>query len=288
MTTVGGPATTSALSDFARDVHSQGGEDGILERIFELLGVTHGWCVEFGAWDGIHLSNTRHLIESAGWNGVLIEADASKFVELEANVREFPGITCKRAFVNFDPPDDLDTILAQTETPTEFDLLSIDVDGNDFHIWKAVTRYRPKVVVVEINPTIPNHIEFVQARDMSVQQGSSARSLVQLGQEKGYELVATTQCNVIFVRNDLFAALGIVDNSLDALRTGHDDETSILHLFDGTLVLAGRTTHPWNGIELRNERIQVLPRPLRTYTPEASDRVRKFQRYWAWLYRTRP
>jgi hypothetical protein len=288
MTTVGGPATSNVLSDFARDVHSQGGEDGILERIFELLGVTHGWCVEFGAWDGIHLSNTRHLIESAGWNGVLIEADPSKCRELEANVSPFPGVTARCAFVGFDPPGDLDTILAQTETPVEFDLLSIDVDGNDFHIWEAVRNYRPKVVVVEINPTIPNHVEFVQARDMAVQQGSSARSLVRLGNEKGYELVATTQCNVIFVRDDLFPALGIADNSLDALRTGHDDETSILHLFDGTLVLAGRKAHPWNGLELLDERIQILPRPLRRYTPEASTRMRKFQRLWAWLYRTRP
>lgn len=280
-------AAAAPLADHARDVHSQNGEDGILERIFSLLDVTEGACVEFGAWDGIHLSNTRLLIEQ-GWRGVLIEADPAKFVELQANTSRFPGVVCQNRFVGFEPPGDLDTILAETGLPDDFDLLSIDVDGNDFHIWKSVTRYRPKVVVVEINPTIPNHIEFVQARDMAVQQGSSARSLVVLGREKGYELVATTQCNVLFVREDLFPALGIADNSLDALRTGHDDETSILHLFDGTLVLAGRTTHPWNGIELRDARIQVLPAPLRRYTPEASPRLRKLQRAWAWLYRTRP
>ncbi len=287
MATVGSHATATVLADHARDVYSQNGEDGILERIFELLGVTDGSCVEFGAWDGIHLSNTRYLIEQ-GWRGVLIEADPARFPELEANTRQFPGVVCQNRFVGFDPPGDLDTILAGTDLPEDFDLLSIDVDGNDFHIWKSVARYRPKVVVVEINPTIPNHIEFVQARDMAVQQGNSARSLVQLGREKGYELVATTQCNVLFVRDDLYPALGIADNALDTLRTSHDDETSVLHLFDGTLALAGRTTHPWNGIELRNARIQVLPAPLRHYTPEASPRLRKLQRAWAWLYRTRP
>jgi hypothetical protein len=281
-------ASSTVLADYSRDDHSQGGEDGILERIFELLGVSEGWCVEFGAWDGIHLSNTRRLIESEGWHGVLIEADPAKFIELEANTAAFPGVVCRNAFVGFDPPTDLDSILGETEIPEDFDLLSIDIDGNDYYVWESVTRYRPKVVVVEINPTIPNHVRFVQARDMSVQQGTSALSLVELGKTKGYELVATTQCNVIFVRDDLYPAIGIADNSLDALRTGHDDETSILHLFDGTLVLAGRTTHPWNGMELKNERIQILPAPLRHYTPEASPRLRKFQRGWNWLYRKRP
>jgi hypothetical protein len=286
MTAVRTEATV--LADHARDVHSQNGEDGILERVFDLLGVPEGWCVEFGAWDGIHLSNTRNLIEHHGWRGLLIEADPAKFVELEENSRSFPGVACRNEFVGFDAPGDLDSILGDYDVPEDFDLLSVDVDGNDFHIWESVKRYRPKVVVVEINPTIPNHIEFVQPRDMAVQQGSSARSLVGLGQRKGYELIATTQCNVIFVRDDLFPSLGIADNSLEALRTSRDDETSILHLFDGTLVLAGRTRHPWNGMELRNERIQLLPAPLRTYTPEASPRLRKLQRAWGWLYRTRP
>jgi hypothetical protein len=123
---------------------------------------------------------------------------------------------------------------------------------------------------------------------MSVQHGSSALSMVRLGSQKGYELAAVTQSNAIFVHDGVFPLLGVTDNSLDTLRPSREDETSILHLFDGTLALAGRTRHPWNGMELRDARIQILPAPLRTYTPETSPRMRKLQRLWAWLYRHRP
>jgi hypothetical protein len=278
----------AGLTAYGRDVHSQNGEDGILERIFELLGVEHGWCVELGAWDGVHLSNTRHLIEHHGWNAVLIEADTEKFAELQENSRPFPQVTCVQRFVTFDPPDHLEGILARAGAPEDLDLLSIDVDGCDYHIWEGLQTYRPKVVVIEINPTMPNHIEFVQARDMAVQHGSSLQAMVGLGRRKGYELAAVTTSNGIFAREDVFPELGVADNSLDTLRPGHDHETSLLHLFDGTLALAGRTRHPWNGMELRDARFQILPAPLRVYSPDASPRMRRLQDLWAWLYRHRP
>ena len=147
--------------------------------------MTPGWFVEFGAWDGVHLSNTRHLIENGGWNAVLIEASTQKFAELEENSRAFPGVTCLRRFVTFDPPDNLDGILAGTAIPADFELLSIDMDGNDFHIWGSLRSYRPKIVLIEINPTMPNHVDFVQARDMSVQHRSSLAATVRLGRHKG-------------------------------------------------------------------------------------------------------
>ncbi len=276
------------LDAYAFDRYSQNGEDGILDRIFELLEVTDGWCVEFGAVDGVHLSNTHHQIKERGWRAVLIEPDLREFAKLTVNMSEFEGVTCVNSFVRFEPPDDLDGILATTQIPHDFALLSIDVDGIDYHIWDSLTRYRPRVVVIEINPTMPNHVAFVQARDPTVRHGSSLQAVVNLGTQKGYSLVATTTSNAIFVRDELFSRLGVTDNSLDTLRPGHEHETSILHLYDGTLVLAGRTRHPWNGLELRNSRIQILPRLLRAYSPEASPRIRKLERLWHWLYKNRP
>jgi hypothetical protein len=278
----------SNLADFARDEFSQNGEDGILERLFDLLDVDEGWCVEFGAWDGVHLSNTRNLVVNHGWHAVLIEADPEKFVDLQMNARAMPKVTCLNQLVNFAPPDDLEGILRRTSVPTDLDLLSIDVDGNDYHIWESLRDFRPKVVVIEINPTIPNHVAFIQQKDMRVAHGSSLLAMVQLGARKGYELCAVTTSNAMLVREDLFHVLGVADNSPDALRQGHEHETSILHLFDGSLALAGRTRHPWNGIELQEARMQILPAPLRVYSPEASARVRRLQKLWAWLYRHRP
>jgi hypothetical protein len=277
---------TSPLSSYARNEYSQYGEDGILLRIFDLLGVDRGWCAEFGAWDGIYLSNTHNLIKNHGWQAVLIEADPTKFRDLQNNAPV--GVTCLNRRVSFDPPDNLDELLAQTDAPADLDLLSIDIDGNDYHVWDTLHAYRPKIVVIEINPTMPNHIEFVQARDMNVKHGSSLLAMTNLGLKKGYQLAAATTCNAILAREDVFPALGVTDNAPDTLRPGREDETSLLHLFDGTLALAGRTRHPWNGMELRDRRVQILPARLRTYTPEASQLMRKLQSLWAWLYTRRP
>jgi hypothetical protein len=278
----------STLSSYANNTFSQNGEDGMLRRIFDMLEVSQGWCVEFGAWDGVYLSNTYNLIKNHGWRAVLIEADSAKFETLKENARPYAGVTCLNRLVEFDPPNNLDGILAQTDAPSDLDLLSIDIDGNDYHVWEGLRAYRSKVVVIEFNPTIPNHIEFVQARDMSVKHGSSLLAMVKLGARKGYQLAAAPGCNAIFVREDLFTVLDIEDNAIDTIRPGREHETSILHLFDGTLALAGRRQHPWNGMEIRERRLQLLPSRLRTYRPDASPRMRVLQGLWAWLYKHRP
>ena len=281
------PSRIAPLQPYARDVFSQNGEDGILERVFELLGVQDGWCVEFGAWDGHHLSNTANLIESRGWSAVLIEADPVKSEALRRNMAGKP-VTCIEDFVGFDPPNDLAGILKRTAIPQDFELLSIDIDGPDFHVWESLRGYEPKVVVIEINPTAPNHVEFVQARDMSVRQGSTLKAVTTLARRKGYEPVAVTITNGIFVRSDLVDLIGVEDRSLDALRPSRDDETYLIHLYDGTLLLGGRTIMPWHRIELRERRMQVLPKALRGYPPNAPLAVRLAQWCWHWLYRIRP
>ena len=59
-------------AEHATNVHSQNGEDGVIAEILDRLPELDRWCVEFGAWDGVHLSNTRHLIESRDFGAVLI------------------------------------------------------------------------------------------------------------------------------------------------------------------------------------------------------------------------
>ena len=192
------------LLDHKRDEYSQTGEDGVIERILEELPERDNWCVEFGAWDGLHLTNTRHLIESKGFSAVLIEASEKRFKDLRSNYSHNDQVYPINGFVGFEAHDNLDQILSATPIPNNFDLLSIDIDGNDYHVWNAVSKYKPKVVVIEFNPTIPTHILFTQPEDPSDNQGSSLLSLVQVGRQKGYELVSVLPLNAFIVREEYY------------------------------------------------------------------------------------
>lgn len=254
------------LLDSRKNVFSQCGEDGVLEKIFAVLQIEHGTCVEFGAWDGRHLSNTCNLLENRGWSGVLIEGSTRKFPDLQKNFGHRPDITLLNRLVNFTGPDCLDAILASTSLPVDFDLLSIDVDGNDYHIMESLETYRPKVIVIEFNPTIPPHVEFVQARDLSVNHGNSLLSLTRLAERKGYALICCTDWNAFFVDRVHFPLFGIEDNSPAQLWQLKDYLTSLFVLYDGTIKLSGNTSLLWHPEKIDEEKIQVLPRHKRVFS----------------------
>jgi hypothetical protein len=261
------------LRAFAKNYHSQAGEDGIIERILEVVGEGDRWCVEFGAWDGKHLSNTYHLIHRRGWSAVLIEGSLKRFWDLRSSFEANSNVVPIHRYVSFEGPDTLDAILAGTQIPHTFSILSIDIDGNDYHVWDALTTYTPRIVVIEFNPSIPNDIEFVQPRDLRVSQGSSLLSLVQLGRNKGYELVATTDWNAFFVREDLFSKFGMENNSLDRLRDDTKFQTKVFQLFDGTIMLTGCRQMLWHGATVSVDSLQAIPRPFRVY-PARMGRLR--------------
>ena len=127
--------------------------------------------------------------------------------------------------------------------------------------------YRPRVMLIEFNPTIPNDIVFIQPRDMSVFQGSSLRAFVELGKRKGYELVAANEVNAFFVLKELLQKFGIADNSIDALHTDHRYETALFQLYDGTLKIAGNTRLLWHNLPIEEKKLQVLSRHKRVYPP---------------------
>lgn len=183
------------LRSYERAVHSQGGEDGVLERIFECIGTTNRRFVEFGAWDGCHLSNTARLRLEHGWNGLLMDGDperAEGLVHTET--------------VNV---ENVEALFAKYDVAERFDLLSIDIDGNEYWVWDAIRAYRPRVVVIEYNiffstdvsktmPYDPDH-----RWDKTMFHGASLEALRRLGRQKGYSLVHTDSYapNAIFVED---------------------------------------------------------------------------------------
>lgn len=274
------------LNEFARNVTSQYGENGIIEKVLEIIGRNDKWCVEFGCWDGKHCSNSYDLIDSKGYSAVLIEGDSRRFGDLLKTYEGNEKVIPKNAFIGFNKEDNLDSILKNTEIPIDFDFLSIDIDGNDYHVWEAVQDYKPKVVVIEFNPTIPSNVEFVQPRDMSVSQGSSLLSMIKLAGKKGYELIACTTNNAFFVDLKYFNLFGITDNSPIALRM---DESKITHIFcgyDGTVFIRGCGIAPWQSILLKESKMQILPKWARKRFGDRNIIRRKLGRIYRRLRKT--
>jgi hypothetical protein len=253
------------LLEHKKNVYSQSGEDGIIEKILDTLPVRDKWCVEFGAWDGKYLCNVRNLIENKDYGAVLIEANKTKFVELQENYREASNVFLINEFVGFEPDDNLDKLLKTTPIPLDFDFLSIDIDGNDYHVWKVVSQYQPKVICIEFNHTIPPEIDFVQEAHPNVSQGSSLTAIVRLGKEKGYELISVVGCNAIMVENAYFEMFGIDDNSVQSLWVERNAITYLFVGYDGQVFLRGKKSLPWHAVPLKESDVNVLPSFLRKY-----------------------
>ena len=251
------------------NIYSQNGEDGVIREILSKLNHTDidKWCVEFGAWDGIHLSNTYNLIKNKGYNAVLIEGDKEKFKDLNENIPQKEVVKICR-FVRFEGKDTLDGILKTTPIPKGFDLLSIDIDGCDYHIFNSLEYYRPKVICIEFNPSIPNEVEYVQPKDFDIKRGASAKSIINLANKKGYDLVDMTLCNIFLVRNDLSEfVIGERIITLEDIRDDSDSKVFLFTGYDGTVLSNKKELSiAWHtGVPMRIDKMQYMPKYLRTY-----------------------
>jgi hypothetical protein len=272
------------LLEYRLNIYSEAGEDGIIKKILETLPSTDKWCVEFGAWDGRHASNTCNLIVNDDYSAILIEGDKAKFEKLRRNYKQKNNVITLNKFVGFKDKNNLDHILKMMPLPLDFDFLSIDIDGNDYHAWKAMSIYQPKLVCIEFNPTIPTEISFVQPADSAINQGASLLSLVELGKEKGYELVSVLPYNAFFVWSEYYPLFEIVNNSPVALRTHLDYITYLFSGYDGKIFLRGNLRLPWHNIVLRESKVQHLPPFLRKYP----DHYGKIERIMFFLFSATP
>ena len=206
-------------NEFKKDIHSQNGEDGIIEELLNRLQIKKGWVCEFGAWDGIHLSNTFNLVKTKNFKAVFIEGDQFKYKDLLNTVQRFSNIVPINAYVDYNDTDNsLDNLLKNTEIPYDFDILSIDIDSYDYHVWRNLKNYNPKIVIIEINFSVnTNNNDYIHQPPRY--NGTGFRPTFNLGLEKGYKFVLHTG-NMFFIRNDLFDKLNIhYNNELENFRT---------------------------------------------------------------------
>jgi hypothetical protein len=197
----------ATLAPFELRVFSQNGEDGVIEEIIARVGAPARWFVEFGVESGVE-ANCVFLGEVLGWSGLFIEADPDHHARLEARWRHRPRVRTLLAAV---APENVESLFRAGGIPAEPDVLSIDVDGNDYWIWQAIQGFRPRVVVIEYNSALDAELRLVQPYDPSSTWGrtdffgASLGALRALADQKGYRLVHTDLAgvNAFFVREDL-------------------------------------------------------------------------------------
>jgi hypothetical protein len=233
-----------------KNIYSQNGEDGIIEYIFEKINIKNGKFVEFGAWDGKHLSNSYNLFLN-GWSGIFIEYDSNKYKDLLNNFSNEEKITCINSMVGFSENDNLDTIIENCQHKDKnFDFISIDVDGLDYNIFKAMKKYLPKVICIEVNAG--HHPLYDKEIPISVSCNNINQSIKIIsdhGNEKGYFPLCYTG-NLFLVKNEykyLFVndIKDLTDIYIDFLKF-HTRE-GIRHLYKTFVV-----RKVFNGFEFKN------------------------------------
>jgi hypothetical protein len=192
----------SPLKAYGRKVHSQNDEDGIIEAIFADIKPRSKYFVEFGIgpnWQDPGytrgIEGNCVLLREQGWSGLFM--DGGQHPEKYNIQREF--VTAMN----------INSLLRKHKVPQDVDIVSIDVDGQDFWIWMALD-YRPSLVIVEMNCNFLTLHESLTVVfdpnfrwDGSKYYGASLGGLVKLGKEKGYKLVYANGTNAFFVRDDL-------------------------------------------------------------------------------------
>lgn len=197
------------LNRYEFQAFSQLGDDGIIAEIFKRIGTTNRYFVEFGVEDGSETNSTYLLYQ--GWKGLWIDGGEQHIATIHKTCAKAIQRGDLKAMQAFITAENIESLFDKASVPTEPDLLSIDIDRNDYYVWKAITKYKPRVVIIEYNAIFRPGCEFVVDYDAAAMwdgtsnTGASLESLVKLGAAKGYKLVACcfAGVNAYFVREDI-------------------------------------------------------------------------------------
>ena len=215
-TTSSEPDRRARLSDFASNRYSQGGEDGMIAECLRRLRIEEpGVVVEYGAGDGLSCSNTAALWQG-GWQAVLVEASGHLIADLVCATAGYAQtVTVVEALVRPSGGGSIDEILDRHGVG-EVDVMSIDIDGDDY--WHLLgLRRRPRLLLVEFNPTIPPHLD-IQPRGPGNRMGVGILTLVRAAAQRGYTFVGASAANVFLVRTEDASWFEDLETDLAVLR----------------------------------------------------------------------
>lgn len=187
------------MKSYEKRFSSQNGEDGVIARILGEIGMTNRVAVEFGV--GAAEANTLHLLRQ-GWSAFWFDSDPVAPIHPRCSFRQ----------VTLTPEN-----IREQDIPREFDVLSIDVDGNDYHLRQALADYHPRVCVMEYNGWVPPEVRYVMPYDpnyrwqytrrgpVDTRYGASLLSITEQADALGYDLVycESRGINAFFVRRDV-------------------------------------------------------------------------------------
>lgn len=207
-----GDAGARDWRDFEFRVYSQWGEDGLIQHLVSEVPVARRVFVEFGVED-YQEANTRFLLVNDGWSGLVMDASEENVRRIRQDALFWQyNLKARHAFVT---RENIDGVLAEEGLAGDIGLLSIDIDGNDYWVWEAITGVSPAIVVIEYNArfgperavTVPYDANFMRekAHYSMIYYGASLRALWLLGRHKGYALAGCNAAgnNAFFVRKDL-------------------------------------------------------------------------------------
>lgn len=206
--------------NFVKNIFSQNGEDGIIEKLFNDLGITGGILCEFGAWDGIYLSNIANLyLHDLNYSAILIESDYNRANECAQLLKNYNNVEVQQCLISSDADSDnsIDNVLSKSSfnlNDDNFSLLSIDIDSCDYYVFESLKIHKPKVIIIETGNQSLQHgyaYEYI-----SYDSGCSLKSITDLAEKKGYKLVVHTG-NAFFIREDLIDNLPKMDYSIENL-----------------------------------------------------------------------
>lgn len=202
------------LGEVEFSAFSQWGEDGIIDWLVGRLPEIPRTFIEFGVED-YRESNTRLLLQLRNWRGLVMDGSADHIRDIRSqDIYWRHGLTAKCAFID---RDNINGLLEDGEMVGPVGLLSVDIDGNDYWVWKSIEVVSPAIVVTEYNAVfgdihpliVPYRDDFqrTRAHHSNLYFGASLPALIQLGRQKGYTFLGTTStgCNAFFVRDDLAA-----------------------------------------------------------------------------------
>jgi hypothetical protein len=216
-----------SLTRFQAQVYSQNGEDGMIAEIFHRIQEATKFFVEIGVEDGVQ-NNTRFLLEQ-GWQGVWVEGSADKAGAARATFQRFVEQGMLTIIEQPVTVENINEILDTAGVPQEIDFLSIDIDQNTSHVWRAVRR-RTRVACIEYNANIPPSVECEVPYNPDGQwngtnwYGAGLKTLEEIGHRKNLSLVGcdSVGVNAFFVcsneAHDRFQAPFVAEEHYEPLR----------------------------------------------------------------------